>query len=552
MNFKLFILFFFVLLSVTCISPLLSKATTATSYTNVTVVEAKDMIDTNPSLVILDVRNQSEYDAGHIRNARQIPVWALAERLNELNESDTILVYCKSGYRSLMATQTLVNNSFANLYNMIGGITLWEAVGYPVYVNYSSAYAPYSSIQAAMNHANGGDTLYVSSGHYYEHLTVNKSIILMGENKDNTIIDGTDNGTIFDVAADSVSISDFTIQACGCSCRGYYGFYVERQHHDVNITDNNMNGQIGTLSDAIYVNSAQNVLIQNNIATSSNEPCILITDSSNILMLDNTIANSLEAGQIGNSTDVTFSGNNVTESYAGFNVTKCSNNTFSGNSFSLNSFGGISLRNSNNNTFFHNNFFDNPIEVSSSDSINSWDNGAEGNYWSSYMGTDANKDGIGDMPYSINANNTDHYPLMGAYNNFETSYGFRVDLISNSSISSIDFSLTNSSQAELKFNVTGQGGTQGFCRICIPKALINGSYVVTVDGENITEPQFTILSSSNEIYTYFYISYTHSQHMIKIAGTTTIPEFPTLMITAFIATCGLLAVAAYRRKRVLR
>jgi hypothetical protein len=43
---------------------------------------------------------------------------------------------------------------------------------------------------------------------------------------------------------------------------------------------------------------------------------------------------------------------------------------------------------------------------------NFWDNGSEGNYWSNYNGTDANRDGIGDTPYIIEVNSTDRYPLM--------------------------------------------------------------------------------------------------------------------------------------------
>jgi hypothetical protein len=48
--------------------------------------------------------------------------------------------------------------------------------------------------------------------------------------------------------------------------------------------------------------------------------------------------------------------------------------------------------------------------------VNFWDNGKEGNYWEDYNGTDANRDGIGDAPYVIDADNVDRYPLMFPYN----------------------------------------------------------------------------------------------------------------------------------------
>jgi nitrous oxidase accessory protein len=70
-----------------------------------------------------------------------------------------------------------------------------------------------------------------------------------------------------------------------------------------------------------------------------------------------------------------------------------------------------------NNTFYHNNFINNnnTIYVENANltaKSNFWDNGKEGNYWDDYTGTDSNRDGIGDTPYVIDANNQDSYPLM--------------------------------------------------------------------------------------------------------------------------------------------
>jgi parallel beta-helix repeat protein len=77
---------------------------------------------------------------------------------------------------------------------------------------------------------------------------------------------------------------------------------------------------------------------------------------------------------------------------------------------------GIELIYSKNNTIFHNIIEDNNSSVAIIGSyFNIWDDGAIGNYWSDYLGTDANYDGIGDTPYVIDANNADHYPLMTQY-----------------------------------------------------------------------------------------------------------------------------------------
>jgi parallel beta-helix repeat protein len=75
---------------------------------------------------------------------------------------------------------------------------------------------------------------------------------------------------------------------------------------------------------------------------------------------------------------------------------------------------GAEFVNSSNNIVYHNNFIDNSVLITSfsTDDINFFDNGSEGNYWSSYHGEDNEGDGIGDTPYIINENNQDNYPIM--------------------------------------------------------------------------------------------------------------------------------------------
>jgi rhodanese-related sulfurtransferase len=102
----------------------------ASSYTDVNVSRAKQMIESDPNLTILDVRTQAEYDSGHIQNATLIPVTELAGRLGELNRERETLVYCGSGGRSATASQMLVDNGFSKVYNMLGGITAWRNAGY--------------------------------------------------------------------------------------------------------------------------------------------------------------------------------------------------------------------------------------------------------------------------------------------------------------------------------------------------------------------------------------------------------------------------------------
>jgi len=93
-------------------------------YADVTVAEAKAMVDSVLHLVVLDVRTPAEYGLAHLRSAKLIPVGELVKRQNELNKSETILVYCRLGVRSRRASKILVGSNFLHVHNMLGGITL--------------------------------------------------------------------------------------------------------------------------------------------------------------------------------------------------------------------------------------------------------------------------------------------------------------------------------------------------------------------------------------------------------------------------------------------
>jgi parallel beta-helix repeat protein len=272
------------------------------------------------------------------------------------------------------------------------------------------------------------------------------------------------------------------------------------------------------------------------------------------------IANDIESNDYGilveeDSHYNIISGNNVAWNNRSVCLYGVSNNTIYGNNIANNSYGIWLETNFEFNVVYHNNFVNNTDQVYSYYTWNLWDNGMEGNYWSNYIGDDLDYDGIGDTAYEIDADNQDNYPLMGMFSSFNTSYGYAVDFVSNSSISNFSFNLSSMEvyppEAILAFNVSGEAGTEGFLRVCIPTALINGSYVVKFNGEaitNTTYPQVRELPCSSETYEYLYINYTHSEHTIEISGTTIIPEFPSLLILPIFMIAILLAVIAYRRK----
>ena len=87
----------------------------------------------DPDVLFLDVRTRQEFiNEGRIKNALLIPVNVLERRLGELKqyEKKRIIVYCRSGRRSQMATDLLMRNNF-NAYNMVGGFLAWKDHTHP-------------------------------------------------------------------------------------------------------------------------------------------------------------------------------------------------------------------------------------------------------------------------------------------------------------------------------------------------------------------------------------------------------------------------------------
>ena len=96
------------------------------SYQQITQEEAKEMMDTQ-EVIILDVREQDEYDSGHISGAVLLPVGTIDETTaaEVIPEKDsTVLVYCRSGNRSKTASSTLAELGYTNIYEF-GGINTW-------------------------------------------------------------------------------------------------------------------------------------------------------------------------------------------------------------------------------------------------------------------------------------------------------------------------------------------------------------------------------------------------------------------------------------------
>ena len=96
------------------------------TYQQISAQEAKTIMDTEKDYIIIDARTEEEFAAGHIANAILIPEYEIAERAEaELPNKDAlILVYCRSGRRSKIASEELVKLGYTNV-KEFGGILDW-------------------------------------------------------------------------------------------------------------------------------------------------------------------------------------------------------------------------------------------------------------------------------------------------------------------------------------------------------------------------------------------------------------------------------------------
>jgi len=199
----------------------------------------------------------------------------------------------------------------------------------------------------------------------------------------------------------------------------YYGIGLSGSSNNSVSGNNITNNHYG-----IWHYSSSNNSVSGNNITDNNYYGIWLDSSSNNSISGNTITNTVFgiwlSGLIGSSNN-SVSGNNITNNHYGIWLSHSSNNSVSGNNITNNWY-GIVLSYSSNNTVYHNNLIDNTQQVyfPSSGYSNVWDDGypSGGNYWSDYIakgGYDADGDGIGDIPYVIDENNQDNYPLMEPY-----------------------------------------------------------------------------------------------------------------------------------------
>ena len=378
--------------------------------------------------------------------------------------------------------------------------------------------ADFKTIQEAINNATSGDTIFVHSGTYNEHVIVNETVSLVGEDRDSTIIDGNETGSVVKITANNVSIEGFAIKNSGTHTIEYdSGIFVDHSSGN-NISHNMMiNNDYG-----ISLYSSINNVVSGNMMI-NNDYGISLYSSINNVVSGNTITNNYEGISLYYSVNNVVSYNIISSNnYEGISLYYSVNNLLSYNTI-INNYAGMYLAlYSSNNTIYLNNF-NNTLRQVWSGSANIWDNGLEGNYWSNFNGPDSDGDGIIDIPYIINENNTDNYPLMGILSVFNVTSEretYHVTIICNSTISEFRFEIGLETGSKIIcFSVTDEHSTVGFCRVRIPNELMNYPYIVLVDAEEIVA---TKLNVSSETHAYLYFTYIHGAHTIRIISSKTL------------------------------
>ena len=268
------------------------------------------------------------------------------------------------------------------------------------------------TIQEGIDNATAGDTVFVYNGTYYENVVVDKTLDLIGEDRNSTVIDGSRSGDIVAISTNNVNISSFSI------VNGTNGLFLWSCSN--NIINKNIikyNTRIGiSLS-----GSDEENIISNNIIMNNSNAGIKLENTSNF--------NTIEYNQIiGNGDTVKGGGGILVFASSGPYPYHQDNNTIRNNIIESNKEYGIFIMNGyssspTNNSIYHNNFNGNLIN-SFDGGNNYWDDGhpSGGNYWGDYLGIDEyhgpnqdipGSDGIGDTPYPISGgSNNDNYPFM--------------------------------------------------------------------------------------------------------------------------------------------
>ena len=248
----------------------------------------------------------------------------------------------------------------------------------------------FNQIQYAINRVQEKGTVHVYNGIYYENIWISKTINLIGEDKDMTIIDGSNSGDVVHLAANWVNITGFKIRNSGSSwgkglklffhssyntisgniiSNNFYGIRLEYSMNNIisgNIISNNDDGI--NLASTTILSSSNNVITGNSISSNNRHGIMLSSFSNSNIITKNDISwNNNHGIYVHSSSNNIISGNIISNNDNGINIYtsyslpdySSNNNIITGNNISLNNYGIWLSYFSNHNTITGNNISSN-------------------------------------------------------------------------------------------------------------------------------------------------------------------------------------------------
>jgi parallel beta-helix repeat protein len=218
----------------------------------------------------------------------------------------------------------------------------------------------YTTIQQAINDATNGDTVFVydDSSPYYEHITVNASIYIKGENNATTIIDGENQGDVVLLTAENITISGFTIQHSGDTAKTDAGI---ESRSDGNIIMKNHVIQNGAYAIGIFLNGSSENLVAENVIAENGREGLFLQNAQDCLIQDNLFTKNGHCAVIVSYSEKNIiTKNNMTENYATVSLWPGAiNNEISWNLMRHQEYSGVGIWPGADQNFIHHNYLSN-------------------------------------------------------------------------------------------------------------------------------------------------------------------------------------------------